>query len=83
LLYQNSHNIIQQGVIHYDSYGLGERSEGALPGMQPNGMVVMLLFPDVMLNIRATVMRIDTMTPLAPGKTLVEWRGVGLKSDTP
>lgn len=40
-----------------------------MPGMQPNGMVVMLLFPDVMLNIRATVMRIDTMTPLAPGKT--------------
>ncbi|MBP8286418.1 MAG: aromatic ring-hydroxylating dioxygenase subunit alpha [Rhodoferax sp.] len=82
ILYPGSHNIIQQGVIHYDSFGLDQRTEGTLPGMHPNGMVVMLLFPDVMINIRATVMRIDTMTPIAPDKTLVEWRGVGLKSDT-
>ena len=81
-LYPNAHNVMMQGVLHYEGYGLDVRGQNTMPGMQPNGFIVMLLFPDVMVNIRATVMRIDTMTPIAPDRTLVEWRGVGLKSDT-
>ncbi len=58
------------------------RSENLIKGMRPDGMVVMLLFPDVMVNIRSTVVRIDTQIPLAPGRTLVEWRGLGVKGDS-
>jgi methanesulfonate monooxygenase subunit alpha len=82
-LYPNGHSIIDQNEINYDGFGLERRDKDLMPGMQPNGMVVMLLFPDVMINVRSTVMRIDTQMPLHPGRTRVEWRGLGLKSDTP
>lgn len=81
-LYPNSHNVIDQGAMNYGNVGLEERSEGLMPGMQPDALLVMLLFPDIMINVRATVMRIDTITPVAPDRTIVEWRGLGLKSDS-
>ena len=80
-LYPNSHNVISQGEIAYGAAGLEARIDDLMPGMRPDGMVVMLLFPDVMVNVRATVMRIDTITPLAPGRTRVEWRGLGRADD--
>ncbi len=79
----NSHNVISQGTIAYGGIGLDARISNLMPGMNPDGMVVMLLFPDVMINVRATVMRLDTITPVEPGRTVVEWRGLGLKSDSP
>ena len=79
----NSHNVISQGTIAYGGMGLDARTDNLMPGMNPDGMVVMLLFPDVMINVRATVMRLDTITPLEPGRTVVEWRGLGLRSDSP
>lgn len=82
LLYPNGHSVIEQNEIDYGGFGLERRSENLIKGMRPDGMVVMLLFPDVMVNIRSTVVRIDTQTPLAPGRTLVEWRGLGVKGDT-
>lgn len=78
----NGHNVIDQGAMNYNNMGLEARTEGLMPGMQPDALMVMLLFPDVMINVRATVMRIDTITPVAPDRTVVEWRGLGLKSDT-
>jgi len=81
-LHPNSHNVIDQTAMNYSDAGLEKRSEGLMPGMIPDALMVMLLFPDVMINIRATVMRLDTITPLAPDRTIVEWRGLGLKSDT-
>jgi methanesulfonate monooxygenase subunit alpha len=78
----NSHNVIDQGAMNYGNMGLEARSEGLMPGLQPDALMVMLLFPDVMINVRATVMRIDTITPVAPGRTIIEWRGLGLKSDS-
>ena len=80
-LHPNSHNVIDQTAMNYNDAGLETRSEGLMPGMLPDAIMVMLLFPDVMVNIRATVMRLDTITPVAPGRTIVEWRGLGLKSD--
>lgn len=82
-LHPNGHSVISQGTITYGGMGLDARKDHLLPGMKPDGMVVALLFPDVMINVRATVMRIDTITPLEPGLTLVEWRGLGLSSDSP
>ena len=81
-LYPNSHNVIDQGAMNYGNIGLEGRTEGLMPGLQPDALLVMLLFPDVMINVRATVMRIDTITPLAPDRTIVEWRGLGLKADS-
>ena len=81
-LYPNSHNVIDQAAMNYSNVGLEERSEGLMPGMQPDALLVMLLFPDVMINVRATVMRVDTITPIAPDRTIVEWRGLGLKTDS-
>ena len=45
-------------------------------------MMVMTVFPDIMINVRATVMRLDTITPVAPDRTIVEFRGLGVKSDS-
>jgi len=81
-LFPNCHNVIDQGALNYGNLGLDNRGEELLPGMEPEALLVMSIFPDVMINVRATVMRIDTITPLAPDRTLVEWRGLGLKSDS-
>ena len=51
--------------------------------MDPNGHVVVDIFPDTMLNCRATTGRIDTLIPLGPNQTILECRGIGLKGDTP
>ena len=82
-LFPNSHNIIDQMALNYGEANLEARSQGLMPGMNPDALMVMLLFPDIMINVRATVMRLDTITPVAPDRTIVEWRGLGLKSDTP
>ena len=82
-LYPNGHSIIDQNEINYAGFGLDRREENLMPGMRPNGMVVMLIFPDVMINVRSTVMRIDTQTPIDPGRTYVQWRGLGLRNDSP
>jgi len=39
------------------------------------------LFPNCTYNIRGSSLRLDTMTPLSPTKTVIEFRGLGLKSD--
>jgi methanesulfonate monooxygenase large subunit len=44
-------------------------------------MRVINLFPDLMINIRSNVVRLDRMVPLGPDRTLVEWRGLGVKGD--
>lgn len=76
------HNTFHQAVIGYDRHELEGREEATFPGMVPNGHVVVDLFPDAMFNVRATVGRIDSLTPIAPGLTLLECRGIGLAGDT-
>ena len=82
-LHPNGHHAMDQGAMNYGGVGLEARRDRLMPGMEPDALMVMLLFPDVMINVRATVMRLDTITPVAPDRTVVEWRGLGLKSDTP
>ena len=52
-----------------------------MPGMKPNGHVVINLFPDMLLNCRSTVARIDSLMPISPTRTLLECRGLGLAGD--
>jgi methanesulfonate monooxygenase large subunit len=41
------------------------------------------LFPGMTYNLRTSVLRIDTAIPLGPNKVAIEFRGLGLKRDTP
>ena len=82
-VHRNGHLVFEHAAIGYDRLDLGARDENLLPGMLPNGHLVVDLFPDMMLNCRSTVLRIDSLTPIAPGRTLLECRGLGLKGDPP
>lgn len=64
-------------TVDYAAGGYAGVAGGTLPGMRDNEMRVINLFPDTMINIRSNVMRIDRMVPVSPGRTLVEWRGLG------
>ena len=68
--------------VNYKRGGHDDVAQDPLPGMAEGEMRVVNLFPDLMINIRSNVVRLDRMVPLAPGETLVEWRGLGVKSDS-
>lgn len=84
-LFPNGHSgYWSDGAAHvdYGRAGYSGITGGALPGMSDNEMRVVNLFPDLMINIRSNVVRLDRMIPIGPGETLVEWRGLGVKGDT-
>ena len=66
--------------VDYAAGGYTGDTGGPLPGMQTDEMRVVNLFPDTMINIRSNVIRIDRMVPVSPGRTLVEWRGLGAQA---
>jgi methanesulfonate monooxygenase subunit alpha len=70
-----------EALVDYAKGGFSSGAEGALPGMHGDEMRVINLFPDLMINIRSNVVRLDRMVPLSPERTLVEWRGLGVKGD--
>jgi methanesulfonate monooxygenase subunit alpha len=70
-----------EAVVDYAKGGYSDGAEGALPGMRGDEMRVVNLFPDLMINIRSNVVRLDRMVPLGPDRTLVEWRGLAVKGD--
>jgi hypothetical protein len=61
--------------------GMASRTDDTLPGFQPNEFRLLDIFPDMMINCRTSVVRIDTQIPLGPGKTLVQFRGLGVKGE--
>lgn len=69
-------------VVAYEKSGYSGISGWPLPGLQVNEMRVVNIFPDLMINIRSNIVRLDRMVPLGPGRTLVEWRGLGVKGDS-
>lgn len=82
-MHPNGHHAFEPAQIAYTRLALGERASATLPGMMSNGHIVVDLFPDIMVNVRATVVRIDSLTPLAPGLTVLECRGLGRVDDPP
>ena len=68
-------------TVAYERGNYSGITGGTLPGMRDNEMRVVNLFPDLMINIRSNVVRIDRMVPLDATRTLVEWRGLGVKGD--
>ncbi|MGD9944803.1 MAG: aromatic ring-hydroxylating dioxygenase subunit alpha [Burkholderiaceae bacterium] len=80
-MYRNGHNGVAEAEVAYEAGGLGNREAHLLPGTRPNGFSLTNLFPDTVVNCRSTVIRMDRMVPMAPGLTLVEWRGIGVKDE--
>ncbi len=82
ILHPNGHHTFAPAQIAYHKLKLGERNEGTLPGMTANMHIVADIFPDVMVNARSTVVRVDSLIPIAPGLTALECRGLAPRGDT-
>ncbi|MDE0154562.1 MAG: aromatic ring-hydroxylating dioxygenase subunit alpha [Gammaproteobacteria bacterium] len=80
--HERGHVSFDHASIDYGNLNYEQRKAGMMPGMKPNGHVVINLFPDMLLNCRSTVARIDSLMPLSPTRTLLECRGLGLADDT-
>jgi len=80
--YPNGHASVGSMEIKYDKYeGSKERKIG-WPGLAPGGWILIDIFPGMTYNLRTSVLRMDTAVPLGPNKVVIEFRGLGLKSDT-
>lgn len=81
--FPNGHAAVGSMAVKYDAYeGSGERAVG-WPGLAPGGWVLVDIFPGMTYNLRTSVLRMDTVIPLGPNRLQIEFRGLGLKSDTP
>jgi len=81
-MHPNGHMSFDHATIGYENLNYESREADVLPGMEPNGHVVVNLFPDMMLNCRSTVVRIDSLVPLASDRTVLECRGLGVAGDS-
>lgn len=80
----NAHLAIPSMVCDYEKFqGWQNRDADGLPGVHAGDHRATNLFPNTLISLRGTCFRIDTSTPIAPGLTLVEFRGLGLAEDTP
>jgi methanesulfonate monooxygenase subunit alpha len=81
--YKNGHASVGSMEVKYDAYA-GSKGRGVgWPGLAPGGWLLIDLFPGMTYNLRTSVLRVDTIMPLGPNKAIIEFRGLGLKSDTP
>lgn len=82
-IHRNGHGSLDPYRVKYENYtGWEARNSLELPGLTPGEFRVVDLFPNTSIIIRATSIRIDTTIPLAPGVTLLEQRGVGVKGES-
>ena len=69
--------------MNYDQYeGFESRAGLSFPHLPPNQWYMIDLFPGMNFNLRGSALRCDTVTPLGPNKLMIEFRGLGLKSDS-
>ena len=84
-VFGNGHMSADPMDTRYDAYE-GYGGEGRLLGWPGGGDTMHKfsdLFPTMTFNLRPPALRIDTMVPLGPDKTIIEFRGLGIKKDTP
>src|SRR3989442_8252572 len=81
--FPNGHAQVGDQVVNYEAYEGFHSRELSFPGLSRNGWKMVDLFPNCTYNIRGSSLRLDTMTPLTPTRTVIEFRGLGLKGDTP
>jgi len=80
--YPNGHVQLDSMEIQYQAYRGKQRTLG-WPGATVACHKLIDIFPGTTFILRAPSMRVDTMTPLGANKVMIEFRGLGLKSDTP
>ena len=82
--FDNGHVTVGTFEVKYENYeGFDSRAAVSFPHMPPNNWYMIDMFPGVNFNLRGSALRCDLMTPLGPDKLMIEFRGLGLKSDTP
>ena len=82
--FDNGHVNVSSFTVNYEEYdGFEDRGELSFPNLPPNQWYMVDLFPGFNFNLRGSAYRSDTVTPLGPNKVLIEFRGYGLKKDTP
>ena len=82
--FDNGHVNVNTFEVKYDQYeGFESRAELSFPTFPPNQWYMIDMFPGMNFNLRGSAFRADTVTPLAADKVMIEFRGLGLKSDTP
>ena len=80
--YPNGHVQLDSMEIQYQAYR-GKQRTLSWPGATAACHKLIDIFPGTTFILRAPSMRVDTMTPLGANRVLIEFRGLGLKSDTP
>lgn len=82
--FDNGHVNVSSFTVNYEEYdGFEDRGELSFPNLPPNQWYMVDLFPGFNFNLRGSAYRSDTVTPLGPNKVLIEFRGYGLRKDTP
>jgi len=81
LSYPNGHLAFEPVKLAYDKAKLGSR-DLTLPGLAPNEARLVHVFPDLLVNIRSSSIRLDRLTPLSAGEVMVECRGLGIKGES-
>lgn len=80
--FDNGHINVGSFEVKYDQYeGFDSRAAISFPHLPPNHWYMIDMFPGVNFNLRGSSLRCDLMTPLGPDKVMIEFRGLGLKSD--
>ncbi len=82
--FRNGHINVGSFEVQYDQYeGFESREALSFPHLPPNHWYMIDMFPGVNFNLRGSALRCDLMTPLGPDRVMIEFRGLGLASDTP
>ena len=84
IAFDNGHVNVSSFTVNYTEFDKeGDRGELSFPNLPPNQWYMVDLFPGFNFNLRGSAYRSDAVTPLGPNSVLIEFRGYGLKKDTP
>lgn len=81
--FDNGHVNVGTFTVNYADYDIADdRGNLTFPHLPPNNWYMVDMFPGININLRGSALRMDLMTPLGPDKVMIEFRGLGLKSDS-
>lgn len=85
--FAGGHTTVSSMPVDYPAYehgstALAQSRRLSFPGLELNGWKLLDLFPGATINLRGSALRVDTVTPLAVDRALIEFRGLGLLRDT-
>jgi methanesulfonate monooxygenase large subunit len=83
--YPNGHINVDSMECRYDAYEGNDGTQRSLgwPGGEVACHKLIDVFPTMTFILRSPSFRLDTMIPVGPNKVIIEFRGFGIKSDTP